>query len=193
MKFAKRCFLFLAIVFAMFNSAQTLATQVLQMNLAQMVERSDRIFRGTVLEITEGRVEAGGGEIPALTYKFQVEEAFKGNYSTVKNIQVTEFKMVGTLKHVETGRAPIAALPLLQVGREYVLLVAPEGPVGLTSTIGLAQGCFDLTGEDSDKIAINGFQNTGLFSGMDVPLTSGQPVSYTDLADTIRQLVGGAD
>ena len=55
-------------------AAQGHATIMLKLNLEEMTERADRIFRGTVVDIEVGTVQAGGGELPTVTYRFRVDE-----------------------------------------------------------------------------------------------------------------------
>ncbi|RMH22523.1 MAG: hypothetical protein D6696_02980 [Acidobacteria bacterium] len=168
------------------------ATTVLQMNLEGLCDGAAQIFRGTVLRIDETRVTAGGGEIPALRYTVRVDEALKGQFQTVKGVPIAEILVVGTLKQHAAGRPPIAGFPLLQEGREYLLMVAPAGPVGLTATMGLGQGCFTLAGKPGEETAVNGFNNNGLFAGMTVPgMPASGPVSYAALASMIQGIVGG--
>ena len=104
-----------------------------QMNLEQLVMQSERVFVGQVIDISETRVEAGGGELPAVTYRLRVSEAFKGDYETIKGEQIAEVMMVGRLKDVLKGRHPITDFPVLKEGQEYLLFIAQAGPTGLTS------------------------------------------------------------
>ena len=179
-----------ALAFLTLSSANAAIT--LQMNLEQMVTHSERVFVGEVVDISETRVSAGGGELPAVTYRIRVSETFKGEYETVKDEQFTEVTMVGSLKDVMAGHHPITDFPVLSVGTEYLLFVAQPGPSGLTSTMGLGQGCFHLNGTDADRVAMNLVNNAGLFTGMSVPFSPNQTVRYSELADLIHDIVGGA-
>lgn len=193
-RFRHLMFLLASVAFVLPLSAAT----VLQMNLAEMVGRADRIFRGTVLDAREGTVSAGGGELPVITYRIRVEEAFKGSYDNVKGVQIAVVKMVGKLKpgNATPVRAlsPFADLPRLEVGKEYLLLTTPQSSIGLSTTVGLGQGRFTLQGKPGQEVAVNGNQNFGLFRGMPPsPTTSFPPegpVPYQDLAGLIQELVG---
>ncbi|MGH9903905.1 MAG: hypothetical protein ACRD68_19010, partial [Pyrinomonadaceae bacterium] len=66
------------------NTPLLVADTVRQFNLAEMVQRADKIYRGRVLSATQGTIEAGGGQLPVVTYRLQVEELFRGNIDTVK-------------------------------------------------------------------------------------------------------------
>ncbi|HWM94180.1 MAG TPA: hypothetical protein VN493_25710 [Thermoanaerobaculia bacterium] len=174
------------------------AATVLQMNLEEMVDRADRIFRGTVLDIREGTVQAGGGTLPTVTYRIQVDESFKGTYDTVKGIQVAELTMVGKLKNTQTGATrslPPIDLPKLEVGRDYLLLTTPRSAVGLSTPVGLGQGTFHVTGKAGQELAVNLNQNLGLLEGVPgAPVgfagtPENGPIAYDTLASIIRGLV----
>lgn len=187
MRLVKSGSLLLAAMIVLLVAGQVGATSVLQMNLEDLCDSSAHIFRGTVVDITETTVAAGGGEIPALTYTVEVTEAFKGEFTTVKGVQLAEFKVVGTLKQHAAGKAPIAGFPLLQVGGDYLLMIAENGPVGLTAPMGLGQGCFSVDGKAGAETAVNEFDNDGLFNGMSAAgMPASGPVSYAALADMIR-------
>lgn len=173
------------------------AATVIQMNLAEMVDRADRIYRGTVLDVREGTVSVGGGELPTVTYRIRVDEAFKGTYQEVKGVQIAELKMVGKLKSSggATGRFSVLDdLPKLEVGRDYLLLTTPRSAIGLSTMVGLGQGRFELQGKPGQEVAVNANKNLGLFRDMGVGFTASTnlpegPVPYEDLAGLIRGLV----
>jgi hypothetical protein len=125
--------------------AQASATSILQMNLAQLTERSDLIVRGSIVEVRELRVTVGGGDLPALHYRVEVDETFKGKVRDVKGVPIAEFKVLGSLKKLAAGKPIIAGWPELRVGREYLLFVAAPGSSGLTVTTGIGQGCFVIS------------------------------------------------
>ena len=193
MRVLKRSAALLSFAIALLTFTSANAAITLQMNLEQMVTQSERVFVGQVVSISETRVAMGGGELPAVTYRIRVSEAFKGDYETVKDEQFTEVTMVGSLKDVMAGTHPITDFPVLSQGTEYLLFVAQPGPTGLTSTMGLGQGCFNLSGTDADRIALNQVSNAGLFNGMTVPFASDEPIRYSELADLITNIVGGAN
>lgn len=173
------------------------ATTVLQMNLEQMVDRADKIFRGTVLDVREGTLQVGGGELPVVTYRIRVDESFKGTYQTIKGLQVAEIKMLGKLKSQKSSTmrsgSIIPELPRLQIGQDYLLLTTAPSSVGLSTTIGLGQGRFELQGKPGQEQALNGNQNLGLFYGMETTAKSAAqsegPVAYSTLAHLIRDIV----
>lgn len=178
-------------VFAVLGASTLHAAIVAQMNLEEMVARADQVFTGEVLGVSEGRVAAGGGEVPTVTYRLKVIEAFKGEFDNSKGESIAEVTMVGTLKQILSGRHPITDFPILVQGGEYLLLVAPAGPTGLTTTMGLGQGAFAVTNAGNVKQALNGASNVGLFDGMDTQMQGGVPADYNELTREIRGLVGG--
>lgn len=177
------------------------ATDVLQMNLQDLVNRADRIFRGTVLDAREGTVTAGGGELPTVTYRIRVDEALKGTFEEVKGTPIAEVRMLGKLKPGTSSTVrsitAVPGLPELAVGQEYLLLVTPRSAIGLSTTVGLGQGLFVLQGKPGQEIAVNANKNFGLFRGMTPgpslspnksALPSEGPIPYQGLAALIRDL-----
>ena len=193
-RFRHLMFFFATVAFVLPLSAAT----VIQMNLQQMVDRSDKIFRGTVLDAREGKVSVGGGELPVVTYRIRVEESFKGSYNEVKGMQIAEIKMVGKITPNNASpvrsRSPLADLPRLEVGKDYLLLTTPQSAIGLSTIVGLGQGRFSLHGKPGQEVAVNDAKNYGLFNGMPPSPTTSippeGPVPYQDLAAIIRDLVG---
>lgn len=176
--------------------AQAQAATVLQLNLEQMVDRAELIFRGTVLDVREGTVQAGGAELPTVTYRIRVDEAFKGTFQEVKELEIAEITMLGKLKQSRTATARALheiELPKLQVGQEYLLLTTPPSAIGLSSPVGLGQGTFRVTGKPGQEVAVNLNQNLGLLNGVPgapsgVAGESG-PLPYETLATLIESLV----
>lgn len=173
---------FLPVLIAALVATPALATTVLHMNLDGLCDNADKIFRGTVLDVEKGTITAGGGELPTVSYTLEVTEEFLGTYTEVKGKKIATITMVGTpaslAGEVENvnGMARFSTLPSppdLQIGHDYLLLTTAESALGLSTTVGLGQGCFSIEG---DK-AMNLFQNEGLYEG---------PVSYERLAADIR-------
>lgn len=175
------------------------AATVVQLNLEQMVDRSEKIFRGTVLDAREGTVDAGGGKLPVVTYRIRVEEELKGTFEEVKGVRIAEIRMLGKLKPAPSSAgvssfSPLSDLPRLKVGQDYLLLVTPASSLGLSTTVGLGQGRFELKGKPGQEFAVNEIQNRGLFRGMDsgggVDSPGDGPLPYSALANLIRDIVG---
>lgn len=175
-------------------AGQVHAAMMLQLDLQDLTSRADKIFRGTVIGIKEGTIEAGGGELPAVTYRIAVNEMFKGTPTEVKGDEaVVEIRMVGSLeidKADDNGNihfSPFREVPRLSMGSDYVLFTTPASSIGLSVTVGLGQGAFSVyavDGTDDQFMAVNAFNNAGL------GLNGDGPVDYDKLGAQIRALLG---
>lgn len=160
------------------------------MNLRDLVASADRIVRGTVVGREDGTVNAGGGAIPIVTYRIRVEQALKGGADAQETIEV---RLLGRLKQTTKGplrRGPIFRdLPQFTVGSDYLFILTRPSAIGLSTTVGLGQGLFQLRGRHGAELAVNEANNLGLFSGIsNAPQASG-PVPYAELAKQIQSLV----
>ena len=162
---------FLCVLFAL--SAQ--ATMVRQMDLAQMAESAGLIFRGTVVEIAKGSVNAGGGAIPTITYQIKVTEQLKGTFPAASAGQVIVSIKSVDIKAIE--------LPRLVMGQDYLLLTTRPSSVGLSTMVGLGQGMFRVYGGPHAELAVNSSNNAGLANGLR------GPAPYKDLVDRIQSIV----
>jgi hypothetical protein len=166
------------------------ASNVIHMTLRDLVARGDRIVRGTVVAADEGTLSAGGGNIPIVTYQIRVDEALKGS---VAGGEVIEVRLLASPKQAANGRLRRAAilrdLPRFAVGRDYLFVLTRPSQIGLSTTVGLGQGLFELRGRPGQEQAVNAANNLGLSSGVPGAATSG-PVPYASLVKQIRTLVG---
>ena len=130
--------LFIGLAVALLCFSGPLATKVQHMNLQDLVERSALIFRGTVVDIVPGTVEAGGGQIPTTTYRIRVEEGFRGVPD--KGVPLVDITMVGSVK-VQKPEGAIRRLalfddvPRLKVGGDYLLFTTAPSSAGLSITV----------------------------------------------------------
>jgi hypothetical protein len=170
-------------------TAQVHGTTMLQLDLGELTARADKIFRGTVIDVEQSTVQAGGGELPAVTYRFRVDELFKGEATQVKGEEaMIEIRMVGSIKDAETQGDNVRLnafrdVPKLTMGGDYLLFSTPESAIGLSVTVGLGQGAFKVFSQNKEDFAVNEFDNMGL--GLD----SSGAVKYTDLAAAIQGLL----
>lgn len=169
------------------------ATMLKQMNLADLSKGADRIFRGTVTGIDTSTVQAGGGALPVVIYRFKVSEALKGHFIRKGERSYAEVRMIGTLKSEKaTGRyqrvSILRDLPNLRMGSEYLMFTTKSSRVGLSTTVGLGQGLFKIAGAAGKATATNEFNNAGLFRGMPGEASGLGPIPYTKLAAKIRTL-----
>jgi hypothetical protein len=207
MTLSRRGFVFPVSFAAFLAAAPAPATTLRSMNLEGLVSRADKVFRGTVLQARAGTVEAGGGRLPIVTYRVRVDESFKGSYETMKGILVAEIKMLGRTDPVRSGkyqRNPVLRdVPVLKVGGTYLLMTTHPSRVGLSTTVGLGQGAFLITGKGEQAQAVNAFQNANLGGSEDLAAGADPhafaaarasvrgPIAYSELASQIRALVGG--
>lgn len=169
-------------------------TTLVHLNLKDLAKRADRIFRGTVVAVDTGTVRAGGGELPTIVYRLRVDEAFKGQFEESKGRSFVEVRMVGAKGTVDSeGARRLSVLrdvPELKMGRDYVLFTTRPSSVGLSTTVGLGQGAFTISGAGKQEQAVNGFANRGLSQGLDPSLLPGAgPVPYARLAQAIRAVL----
>lgn len=167
-------------------SAPTHAAAILKMDLGEMTDRADRVFRGTVLSIEPGTVQIGGGEMATVTYEFAVSDYFKGSFDNSKGVPIARVTMLANQKGaVHNGPAMrlsvLPEMPTFEEGQEYVLFTTAPSAVGLSSTVGLDQGAFKVAGSASsgEQMTTNSLNNAGLFEG---------PIPYAQLANAIREL-----
>ncbi len=163
---------------------------VQQFNLGGLVGNADKIFRGTILGISRGTVNVGGGTLDTVTYKIEVKESFKGEYIQKGDQRYAEVTMVTGRKSptVVGNYRSFSALPdalQLRVGQDYLLMTTRPSAIGLSTTVGLGQGCFAIAGVGKSETAMNAAQNRGLVAG-----SSGGAMSYSDLAARIRTELG---
>lgn len=169
---------------------QLVATIMLQMNLESLSQRADKIFRGTVVDIIPGSVTAGGGDIPTTTYVLRVEELFKGTADIVKeDVQIIQIQMVGSLKEAPAQGgvkhfSVFRDIPRLKMNNDYLLFTTPSSAIGLSTTVGLGQGAFNVFARNKEDFAVNEFNNVNL------GLEAAGPIPYSKLAAKIRSLVG---
>jgi hypothetical protein len=175
------------------------ATTLVQMNLKDLATRADRIFRGTVVGVNTGTVRAGGSDLPTITYRLRVAERFKGEYVAVKDdTALVEIQMIGAKgerdANGERHFSVFRDVPRLAMGGEYVLFTTRPSAVGLSTTVGLGQGAFSITGAGKEEAAVNSFGNAGLGRGLAPTsaasrIPSGGPVPYAQLAAAIRAVL----
>jgi hypothetical protein len=182
-------------------TAPASAAMILKMNLAELTDRADAIFRGEVLSVEPGKIAIGGGTLPTVTYRLRVDEAFKGNFEAKENASPeVEITMLGTLKATTASgnqtrlTSALPEVPKLRVGESYVLFTTAPGASGLRSPVGLGQGSFRIyAGAYKTELAVNELNNLGLFDGAaptQRAARSDGPVTYTRLASAILTELG---
>ena len=152
---------------------------VRSMSLGEISDGADKVFRGKVLSIREGSIQAGGAELPTVTYSLLVADEFKGDYAMRKGDDTyVEITMLGSGKPSEIDgaiRVPVLPeLPQLKVGEGYLLMTTRPSAIGLSTTVGLQQGCFHIDAKTG--MASNG--------------AGWEPVAYSALATELRATLG---
>jgi hypothetical protein len=166
------------------------------MNLEQMCQRAGRIFRGTVIGVTESTVQAGGGEIATVVYRIRVDESFKGTFEEVKGERIATLQMVRPIRRAASGSLrrlmPLFDdLPRFQQGHDYLILATAPSAAGLSVPVGLGQGAFKLAGKPGQETAVNANDNAGLQTNEIARSNAGQgPIPYAALRAEIRRILG---
>lgn len=196
---------------ALFCPALQAASQafVRQQNLAEMTEEAALIYSGRVLRVESSIMDLAGGQLPTVTYTMEVTDQFKGTFQQKGDQRIATLTVAGSFKKVLGQVGNLQRLntlpepPAMRVGREYLVMANAPNQHGLSNTIGLGQGYFELVAEKdsaasakagrpvTSRRAVNRAGNSGLFRGMNEPklVEAGKSLSYTDLADTIRRLL----
>ena len=166
------------------------ATMLMHFDLAALTDRADRIFRGTVIDVEQSSIEAGGGELPMVIYRLRVEESLKGDADVVKGDEAyVEIRMVGSIKD-EKPQGDVVRfdmfrdVPRLTMGHDYLLFTTKPSAIGLSTAVGLGQGAFAVYSQNKKDWAVNEFDNAGLGMG------GSGAVAYADLVAAIKAEMG---
>lgn len=166
------------VALAVFAATSLQAAMVRDMDLGEVCNNADKVFRGVVVSATEGTVTVGGGELPTVVYVVHVTEGFKGEFLTKGDDSYVEIEMLGRIKSAPVGDlqhfSVLPELPELAVGGEYVLMTTAPSAAGLSVPVGLGQGVYTLTGQGKTEMAKN---------------AAGSSLSYDDLANQIQAAV----
>ncbi|MCM3901504.1 MAG: hypothetical protein ND866_07340, partial [Pyrinomonadaceae bacterium] len=122
-----------------------------QMNLREMCQQAEKIFRGTVVSASPGTVHVGGGELQVVTYRIRVDESFKGDFKELKGMRFAEVRMLSPQQINRSGSSRVTTylpgMPQLIIGQPYLLFVSRANSVGLSPPVGLGRGLFRIRGE----------------------------------------------
>ena len=151
-------------------AASLQAAFVERMDLAEVCSRADKIFRGTVISVTPGEIEAGGAVFPTVTYRLKVSEAFQGEFEAKGDLRMAEITMLAPVKSITVGDqrslSPIGDLPRLEVGGDYLLMTSRPSAIGLSAPIGLDQGTYTIQGKGNALTAVNALGETFNYQAM---------------------------
>lgn len=173
-----------------------MATILKQMNLEDLAGNANRIFSGTVIEVDKGSIEVGGGTLPTVTYRVLVDMSFRGDFLDKGGRQVADFRMLADVAPSRSGEmvrySALPKMPEIEMGKRYLFFTTAPSAVGLSTTVGLGQGCFRISGEPGEELLVNEYDNMGLFRGMSVSaMPERGPIAFTSLAQQINALLGG--
>ena len=131
------------------------ATSVRIVNLEEMVQQADRVFRGRCLSVRS--VEAVSG-FPAVEYTFEVTEGVKGT-------RTGESMVFRQLQANRNGLRGIAGIPVYKEGQDLLVFLHGDSRLGLTSPVGFSQGVFRVQDLGDGPEVLNGVNNRNLMVG----------------------------
>lgn len=172
------------------------ATILKQMNLEELTGNAGRIFSGTVIEIQKGTLAVGGGKVATVTYRVVVDNAFRGDFIQKEGRSIAEIRMVFDPGPRRVGDAVsfsrLPEMPSIEQGGRYLFFTTVPSTVGLSTTVGLGQGLFRISGDPGQETLRNELDNEGLFRGMRAE-SAPKPgaIAYSDMAARIHALLGG--
>src|SRR5688572_636723 len=143
------------------------ATILKQMNLEELAGNAHAIFTGTVIGVEKGNMNLGGGTLPTVSYRVAVDTSFRGTFSDKEGQRIADIQMV-----FSPGTTPVAGavhfstlpkMPDIKLGERYLFFTTRPSSAGLSTTVGLGQGCFRVSGEPGHELAVNEYENLGLF------------------------------
>jgi hypothetical protein len=181
------------LIFAFPHCAQSQErASVAPANLQQLVTNAQTILRGHVASITiEPHPEFAN--LQTIVVTMSVTEVLKGQAAT-------SFKFRQLALNADTSLNGS-----YHKTEELLLFLNPVSPYGLTSPVGLEQGCFRISMDPKrNRVAVNGRNNIGLFTELQTKSSAGSfspraqamlakrsgQVSIDALEDAIRSLAG---
>jgi hypothetical protein len=167
------------------------AMTILPLDLPALTQQAARIFVGRVEHIESGR-DANG--LPVTWTTFAVEQTVKGPDGT----HVTLKQLGASLGPADARVLPHPGLPRYRPGESVVLFVHPQSALGLTSPVGLGQGCFRIRDDHGAAVVENDVGNRNLgtaspaartLAAPNTPDTTPAPLSLETLLGRVRALV----
>ncbi len=149
--------------------------------LDQLTSEADLIVRGSVVS---ARVEPHPkyANLTTVVVTLNVEKTLKGE--SASNIEFRQY--IWDIRDTADAAG-------YRKGQHLLLLLGPESQIGLRSPVGLGQGRFTITSDETGKLkAVNESANVGLFSQTEQRLQAqGQKLS-APTAKFVRQATPGA-
>ena len=132
------------------------ATSIRIVNLEEMVQLADRVFRGRCLATREVPGVAG---LQAMEYTFEVTEGVKGTETGQRIV----FRQVLAPRRGVRG---IPGMPGYHEGQDLLMFLHGDSQLGLTSPVGFNQGVFRVLNQGEDGVrVVNGLDNRNLVMG----------------------------
>lgn len=168
----------LIVMIALFTcSGSAAATTMRHQTFSELVQEAERVFVGVCVSALDGElVQPGGWAVPYTEYTFEVRQVLKGQlgqHLTIRQYGVREPRPTSDGRLALASRLP--AMPVYQPGQTLLLFLIGDSSLGLTSPVGLAQGAFRIVSEGGKRMAVNGFNNAGLFRGLPPSALSAHP------------------
>ncbi|MGH9869785.1 MAG: hypothetical protein ACREAA_16690 [Candidatus Polarisedimenticolia bacterium] len=177
----------------MLAASPLFATILKQMNLDELGVNANAIFTGTVIAVDKGSMNLGGGTIPTVSYRVVVDTSFRGTFMQKDGQEIADIRMVYGPGPTQVGDAVrfsiLPKMPDIQLGQRYLFFQTRPSTAGLSTTVGLGQGLFRVTGDPGEELAVNEYDNLGLYRGMNLTDSSKTgPIDYSSLVERIQAL-----
>jgi hypothetical protein len=135
------------------------ATTVTSMTAASQASAADRIFVGTVTDVTS-RPNANAPKYFETVVRFSLEESVAGSVPATVEVTLSGGEIGGV-------RQQIGGMPEFQVGEHCVVLLEPDQTPRLTSPfVGFNQGVYRVIGNDRASAVVRDWQGKPL-AGVD--------------------------
>ncbi len=151
------------IVASVIFAPATIAQKHIKQNIRQMVSVSESIVSGEVISVKDGFDEK---KRPYTEITIKVTQDAKGKHSPGSEYTFRQFGLLEP-RSMGKGKVYLAVSPEgfahWTKGEQVIAFMNPDFGGGLTSTVGLEQGKFNV----SNGKVINQVNNLGLFEGLD--------------------------
>ena len=135
------------------------ATTLRALDLAGLTTFAERVFVGTVTDVRAG-TDANG--IAARWTTFRIDERLKGELPETVTIKQVDAAAASRPPGVIGPIFRVPGLPAYRAGERVLLFLNGDSPAGFTSPVGLAQGCFRITGAGDAAAATNDVGNVNV-------------------------------
>lgn len=157
--------------------AQTATLQ--QLSMDQMSQLATAVVRARVTGSSASIITSPGGSMIYTHYKLAVSEIWKG-------AAASDVVLPGG--DINGQKQTFPGVPALRVGGEYILFLWKSPSTGLTHTVGLTQGIFEITAQPDGSSVVSRRQSGELMLDAAGKRVSDQAVSMklTDMKTQVR-------